>query len=157
MHCFESKERLPDDRIPWWFIGKTYQNNVRNRMAHRLFTFKRAELLRCLCIIYRHWNSADRWSYCSSKIQNFSFSPSTQRLICIAAGRHQPGISLLWRHNERDGVLNHQHFDCLLNTLFKCMWKKTSKLRITGLSEGNSPVTGEFSAQKASNAEKVSI
>ena len=32
--------------------------------------------------------------------------------------------------------------------------KKTSKLRVTGLCEGNSPVIGEFPAQKASNAEK---
>ena len=35
--------------------------------------------------------------------------------------------------------------------------KKTSKLRVTGLCEGNSPVTDEFPAQSASNAEKVSI
>ena len=35
--------------------------------------------------------------------------------------------------------------------------KKKSKLRITGFCEGNSPVTGEFPAQMASNAESVSI
>ena len=35
--------------------------------------------------------------------------------------------------------------------------KKISKLRVTGLCEGNSPVTGEFPAQSASNAENVSI
>ena len=35
--------------------------------------------------------------------------------------------------------------------------KKTSKLRVTGLCAGNSPGTGEFSAQMASNAENVSI
>ena len=35
--------------------------------------------------------------------------------------------------------------------------KNTSKLRVTGLCAGNSPVTGEFSAQMASNAENVSI
>ena len=35
--------------------------------------------------------------------------------------------------------------------------KKTSKLRVAGLCEANSPVTGEFSAQRASNAENVSI
>ena len=34
---------------------------------------------------------------------------------------------------------------------------KTSKLRITGLWGRNSPVTGEFPAQRASNAENVSI
>ena len=35
--------------------------------------------------------------------------------------------------------------------------KKTSKLCVTGLSEGNSPVTGEFPAQRASNAKDASI
>ena len=35
--------------------------------------------------------------------------------------------------------------------------RKKSKLRVTGLCEGNSPVTGEFPAQRASNAEHVSI
>ena len=35
--------------------------------------------------------------------------------------------------------------------------KKTSKPRVTGLCEGNSPVTGEFPAQRASNTENVSI
>ena len=33
--------------------------------------------------------------------------------------------------------------------------KKTSKLRVTGLCEGKSPVTGEFPAQMASNADNV--
>ena len=35
--------------------------------------------------------------------------------------------------------------------------RKKSKLRVTGLCAGNSPVTGEFPAQRASNAENVSI
>ena len=35
--------------------------------------------------------------------------------------------------------------------------RKTSKLLVTGLCAGNSPVTGEFPAQRASNAENVSI
>ena len=35
--------------------------------------------------------------------------------------------------------------------------KRTSKPRVTGLCEGNSPATGEFPAQSASNAENVSI
>ena len=40
---------------------------------------------------------------------------------------------------------------------FRRRSKKTSKLRFTGLCVGNSPVTGEFPAQRASNAENVSI
>ena len=35
--------------------------------------------------------------------------------------------------------------------------KNPSKLGVTGLCAGNSPVTGEFLAQMASNAENVSI
>ena len=44
----------------------------------------------------------------------------------------------------------------LFNRLFKRRSKKTAKLRVTGLCEGNSPVTGEFPPQRASNAENVS-
>ena len=62
-----------------------------------------------------------------------------------------------WRHNGRDGVSNHQPHDCLLNRLFRHRSKKTSKLRVTGLCAGNSPGTGEFPAQRASDAENVSI
>ena len=69
---------------------------------------------------------------------------------------HVP-VSLEWRHNERDGVSNHQPHDCLLNRLFSRRSKKISKLRVTGLCAGNSPVTDEFPAQMASNAENVSI
>ena len=66
-------------------------------------------------------------------------------------------FSLQWRHNETDGVSNHQPRDCLLNSLFMHRSKKTSKLRVIGLCAGNSPVTGEFPAQRANNAENVSI
>ena len=52
--------------------------------------------------------------------------------------------ALQWRHNENDGVSNHQPYDRLLKGLFMCRSKKTSKLRVTGLCEGNSPITGEF-------------
>ena len=65
--------------------------------------------------------------------------------------------SLLWRHNGHDGVSNHQPHDCLLNRLFRCRSKKTWKLCVTGLCAGNSPGTGEFPTQMASNAENVSI
>ena len=47
---------------------------------------------------------------------------------------------LQWRHNERDGVSNHQSHDCLLNRLFRRRSKKASKLCVT-----------------ASNVENVSI
>ena len=58
------------------------------------------------------------------------------------------GIPLRKRLNERDGVSTHKPNEFLLNIL---------KLRVTGLCEGNSPVTCEFPAQKASNTESASI
>ena len=44
--------------------------------------------------------------------------------------------TLQWHHNERDCISNHQPHDCLLRRIST----KTSKLRVTGLCAGNSPV-----------------
>ena len=66
---------------------------------------------------------------------------------------HWDKLSLQWRHDERDSVSNHQTQNCLLNA----QTKVTLKLRVTGLGEGNPPVTGEFPEQRASDAENVSI
>ena len=51
-------------------------------------------------------------------------------------------FTLQWRHNERDGVSNHQRLNCLLNRLFQCRLQKISKFCVTGLCERNPPVTG---------------
>ena len=69
----------------------------------------------------------------------------------------QSCTTLRWRHNGRSSISNHQSHDCLLNRLFRRRSKKTSKLCVTGLCAGNSPGTGEFPAQMASNTENVSI
>ena len=66
-------------------------------------------------------------------------------------------VTLQWRHNERDGVSDHQTHDSLLNRLFRRRSKKTSKLRVTDLCVRNSRVTGEFPTQRASTAENFSI
>ena len=60
--------------------------------------------------------------------------------------------SLHWRHNDRNGVSNHQLLNCLLKRLF-ISTNTLSKLHVTSLCEGYkwSPIT------KASNAENVSI
>ena len=60
-------------------------------------------------------------------------------------------------HNEHSGIPNHQHLDRLLDRFFRCRSKKTSEICVTGLCVGNSPVTGEFPTQRASNTENVSI
>ena len=65
--------------------------------------------------------------------------------------------TLQLRHNGRNCISNHQPHECFYSTVYSDWSKKTSKLRITGLCAWNSPVTGEFPAQMASNAENVSI
>ena len=57
----------------------------------------------------------------------------------------------------RDGVSNNQPHACLLDSLFGCKSMKISKFRVTGLCARNSPETGDFPAQMASNAENDSI
>ena len=64
-------------------------------------------------------------------------------------------VPLQWRHNGRDSVSNHQPHDCLLNRWFRRRSKRTSKLRVTGLCVGNSPVNSPHKWQ--CNAENVSI
>ena len=54
-------------------------------------------------------------------------------------GKCITGTSLHWRHNEHNGISNHQPHGCLLNRLFRRRSKKTSKLGVTGLCVGNSP------------------
>ena len=72
--------------------------------------------------------TSDRW------IKNNPFFPENTIAMKL--------YSLQWRHNGRDGVSNHQVRDYLLNRFLKRRSKKTSKLRVTGLCAGNSPVTG---------------
>ena len=114
----------------------------------------------------------------SIEIHTFSFkkihlklSSGKWRPFCLGLNvlsQHLPGyqhqalvaisvIPVHWRHNDHSGVSNHQPHDCLPNRLFRRRSKKTSKLRVTGLCVGNSPGTGEFPAQRASNEENYSI
>ena len=62
-----------------------------------------------------------------------------------------------WQYPISNTGWNFYLNQCWLNGLFRRRSNKTSKLRVTGLCAGNSPVTGEFPAQMASNAENVSI
>ena len=48
-------------------------------------------------------------------------------------------LKLRWRHNGHGGVSNHRPHHCLLDRLFGCRSKNTSKLRVPGLCVGNSP------------------
>ena len=84
---------------------------------------------------------------------NMRTSIFNQTLCCQPRAFANDHTTLQWRHNGHNGVSNHQPRECLLSRLLRHRSKKTSKLRVTGLCAGNSPVTSEFPAQKASNAE----
>ena len=70
--------------------------------------------------------------------QTFFTKPTMWRITNDAT---QSKSALQWRHNGHDSVSNHLPRECLLNSLFRCRSKKTSKLRVTGLCAGNSPET----------------
>ena len=57
--------------------------------------------------------------------------------------KHVPFKQYSDTHNQRGGVSNHRRLHCLLNRLFLRRSKKISKHRVTGLCEGNPPVTGD--------------
>ena len=105
---------------------------------------------RCLNAMWRHCN-AQGLPFLNCLVY------TVKRVVVVGVGLSQPAWSLQWRHNGRDDISNHQPYDCLLNRLFRRRSKKTSKLRVTGLCVGNSPVTGEFPTQRVSNAENISI
>ena len=101
-------------------------------------------------------HSGSKFSEIWIKINKFSFKKSFG-IRCLLIVGHFIQASLQWRHNGHDSVSNHQPHDCLINRLFRRRSKNPSKLRVTGLCAGNSPGTGEFTKQMASNTENVSI
>ena len=127
----------------WWFVYVTLPEDVISDNCYQ-------------CNKHYHINLPATevrtfWEYDANNKAVDALSPYVTRTWTAIA------LALLWRHNGPDGVSNHQPHDCLLNRSFRCRLKKISKLHFTGLCGGNSPVTGEFPAQMASNAEKVSI
>ena len=112
------------------------------------------------CSSLQFWSSG--WN--EKKVYKFKSSRYSSSIENIPNFKHayanfkvpKGTCSLQWRHNGLDGISNHQPHQCLLSRLFGRRSKKTSKFRVTGLCAGNSPETGEFPAQMASNAENDS-
>ena len=88
----------------------------------------------------------------------YPFDRTTADDLAIQGANAPPALlSLQCRHNEHNYVSNHRRLDCLFNRLFRWRLRQTSNFRVTGLCEVNSPVIGEFPAQRVSNPENVSI
>ena len=95
-------------------------------------------------ILISFWNESHRVMICMTLLQLYVFTCG--------------GVSRAFHYN--DVIMSttaSQITNCLLNLLFRRRSKKTSKLSVTGICERNSPVTGEFPSQRASNAENASI
>ena len=85
------------------------------------------------------WSSKWLWQFTGGCRVSFP-----RVLVWVCTSRE----SLHWRHNDRDGVSNHQPRDCLL---IRAQIKENIK------APRHWPVTGEFPTQRESNAENVSI
>ena len=114
-----------------------------------------SEKLKCiLCIDTAIFDeSATSWYY----LKRRRYQCTSHAQVDFALIIWDASSALQWRHNEQDSVSNHQPHNSLLNCLFRPGSNKTSNLHVIGLCAGNSPGTGEFPAQMASNAENVSI
>ena len=103
--------------------------------------------------MWHYYNTTHKWDQFVTENEGFCL------LEWVLQGQRIPSINA---YNQcSDVIMGTMVFQitssCLFNRVFRRRSKKTSKLRVTGLCEGNSPVTGEFPAQRASNAENVSI
>ena len=126
--------------------GKGSYTYMRQRIASAML-----QVMACHLVKTNQAITSTKVTYCRLVSQIFI------KIWLIFVHKRCTRISSQWRHNGCDGVPNHQPHHCLLNRLFRRRSKKTSKLRVTGLCAGNSPVTDEFPAQMASNAKNVSI
>ena len=72
-------------------------------------------------------------------------------LKSVSSNTYIHEFTLQWRNNRRGGVSNHLRLDCLLNRLSMYRSKKTSKLCVLGIWEGNPPVTAGFTSKGVSN------
>ena len=118
---------------------------------------KAGSLSFCICtwlcirwLLHRKWYW---WNHNTASLQRCSDYTDIQKAIVC----RNTTSTLQWHHYGRDSVSNHQPHDCLLNRLFRCRSRKTSRPRVTDLCAGISSGTSEFPAQMASNAENISI
>ena len=128
------------------------RKNILSDTFSRGYPVWKCELWLDLSIKTQKYNSAG----CDHELHIVGEQP-TDYTVEVRHGHFAEIMTLHWRHNDRVGVSNRQPHGCLLNRLFRRRSKKTSKLRVTGLCPGNSPMTGEFPAQMACNADNVYI
>ena len=93
-------------------------------LAHMTNLNKNVAVLKFTIMRFRSW-----FVFYSLKFQSHQLGPG-------------PAIGRKRRHNERDGVSNHQPSDCLLNRLFKTQTKENIK------APRHWPLCGEFTGER---------
>ena len=109
----------------------------------------RQHCCRCACQIAKRYDHPGTLSRAFETLRDLTI----RRLIGYWNGTHavitslSPNcVTLHWRHNDHDGVSNHQPHGCLLNRFFRRRSKKTSKPRVTGAAPtGDAPTSSEWS------------
>ena len=100
--------------------------------------------------------SMDKKSHAQWSVEwNYLSIPKLQRCNRLCTLCYCALLSLHWRHNDQDGVSNHQPHRCLLNRLFRR--RENIKAPRHWPLCGEFTGTGEFPTQRASYAENVSI
>ena len=162
--CLISFQTNPHPHWAWNWQRCLGASDVSSSVRFEMVTFATAwnQIQVCICL---EWRVCRAYLEHSMALTILSISGCTSVFLQLNLGFPTPklgyisyfSMTLLWRHNGRGSVSNHQPHDCLLNRFFRRRSKKTSKLRATGLCAGTSTGTGEFPAQMASNVENVSI
>ena len=77
-----------------------------------------------------------RWWFETRSIWRHCYEVNNIAGDTLTAQSARGPTTIRWRHNGHDDISNHQFHHCLLNRLFGCWSRKTSKLRVTGLCAG---------------------
>ena len=143
-HCNEFINNRHTRGSTTWRPSLQWRHNERDGVSNhsrldcllnRLFRrwSKKASKLRVIDI----WGVIHRWPLTINNSESHSRNDSPPPNHSFQGKSFE---ALHWRHNDHDGVSNHQPHGCLLNRLFRRRSKKTSKLRVTGLCVGIGPV-----------------
>ena len=119
------------------------QWSIKNWIHHNVLTFYHYHYYYC-SVLFHKFNTC-MYLICAALALHALVISNIQYLcryntVIFFQSHHKDTPSLQWRHNERDGVSNHQPQDCSLKFKFRRRSKKTFKLRVTSLCVGNSPV-----------------
>ena len=115
-------------------------------------------VLKKICLVNLYLIVADRGIYWLKNIDTFTKTSVYETKMNVVACARLTFQTFNLQHY--DGVIMGAMASQITNLTIvysRRRSKRTSKFRITGLCEGNSPVTGEFSEQMANNAENISI